>query len=281
MRKLSIPRIALALCAGGGFACGASGDDGSAVDGGIVDGGAITDDATQSNSDAMVAVNAEVYAHSDTTLYRLNPNTLVVDTIADFVGCGEVIDIALDKNSLLYGTSFSGLYSINRDTAVCTEIATGNYPNSLSFVPAGVLEPSEEVLVAYRGADYLRIDVSTGAISNIGSIGEGFFSSGDIVSVEGGGTYLTVNGPDCNDCLVEVNPADGSLLRNWGPLGSKNVWGLAFWGGVAYGFDNDGSAFEIIFGANSVSSVPIAFPDAPEGLSFWGAGSTTIAPIID
>lgn len=259
------------------YGCGPS-DDGAGADGGVD----AADADTQSFSDARPGtINAEVYAHSPTTLYRLNPNTLLVDTVSDFNGCGEVIDIALDKDSNLYGTSFTGLYRINRDTAVCTLIATGSYPNSLSFVPAGVLDPTNEVLVAYLGSDYIRIDVTTGAITTIGTIGGGLSSSGDIVSVEGGGTYLTVEGPNCDDCLIQVNPADGGLQRNWGELGFPDVWGLAYWGGVAYGFDDNGSAFSIEFGASTVTTTPIAFPGAPPGLRFWGAGSTTVAPIID
>ena len=137
------------------------------------------------------------------------------------------------------------------------------------------------MLVAYLGSDYIRIDVTTGAITTIGAIGGGLSSSGDIVSVEGGGTYLTVEGPNCDDCLIQVNPADGGLQRNWGELGFPNVWGLAYWGGVAYGFDDNGSAFSIEFGSSTVTTTPIAFPGAPPGLRFWGAGSTTVAPIID
>jgi len=254
-------------------ACGPSSDDGAiaSADAGSAD----TSDA------APPPENAEVFAHSSTTLYRLNPNTLEVAAVGDFSGCSNVVDIALDKDSNLYATTFSGLYSINSQTAACTEIASGSYPNSLSFIPAGVLDPNNEVLVAYLGSEYIRIDTTTGDISNIGSIGGGMTSSGDIVSVEGGGTFLTVNGPNCDDCLVEINPADGSLTRNWGGLGFTGVYGLAFWGGIAYGFDDNGTAFSIEFGATSVTSTPIAFPASPSDLSFWGAGSTTQAPIID
>ncbi len=267
----------LLLCGMCLLGCGASVND-------AADAGATTsaDARSQNISDARPApINAEVYAHSASTLYRLDPNTLAVAEVAAFDGCSDVVDIALDRDSNLYGTTFQGLYEINRFTAACTLIAEGDYPNSLSFVPAGVLDPTSEALVAFRGSEYLRIDVTTGAITTIGSIGAGLSSSGDVVSVEGGGTYLTVNGPDCDDCLVELNPLDGSLQRNWGEVGFSSVFGLAYWGGVAYGFDDDGTAFEIAFGAGSVTATPIAFPGSPAGLSFWGAGSTTIAPIID
>jgi hypothetical protein len=228
---------------------------------------------------APPAERAAVYAHSADTLYKLDPNTLEVSTVGDFSGCGSMIDIALDKDSNLFGTTFSGLYRIDIETAACTEIASGSYPNSLSFVPADVLEPGEEVLVAYEGSQYVRIDVASGAKSNIGSI-SGYTSSGDVVSVEGGGTYLTADGSGCDDCLLQINPADGSLIKNWGTVGMQGVYGLAYWGGVAYGFDDSGVAFAIEFGSDTVTTNLISFPDSPAGLSFWGAGSTTQAPIV-
>ncbi len=261
-------------------ACGPSGaNQASEVDAGT---NPIADATDTTLSDASSTVeNAEVYGHSSSTLYRLDPHTLEVSVVADFSGCTGVVDIALDKDSNLYGTTFGGLFAIDRMTAACTAIAGGSYPNSLSFVPAGILDPSAEVLVAFRGSEYIRIDVETGAIGIIGTIGGGFTSSGDVVSVEDGGTFLTVNGPGCNDCLLEINPLNGSLIKNWGPLGFPNVWGLAYWGGVAYGFDDNGTAFSIEFASNSVTSTAISFPDSPAGLSFWGAGSTTRAPVIE
>ena len=58
------------------------------------------------------------------------------------------------------------------------------------------------------------------------------------------------------------------------------MFGIAFWGGTAFGFSNDGDLFAITFGQNSVTTTPIAIPNAPPGLSFWGAGSSTAVPVI-
>ncbi len=266
---LLVPTLLLAA------ACGVSSEDGQlpgAGDGGL-----------SGEADATVpsAEEAAVYAHSATTLYRLDPNTLQVTIIGDFEGCSSVTDIALDKDSNLFGTSFDGLYRIDINTARCTQIASGAYPNSLSFVPLGILDPSREVLVAYDGGNYVRIDTTSGALSTIGTIGGGYVSSGDVVSVEGGGTYLTASGPDCDDCLLQIDPATGAMLNNWGSLEFQSVFGLAYWGGTAYGFDDTGAAFAIHFSGSSVSTSNIAIPNAPGNLSFWGAGSTTAAPIID
>jgi hypothetical protein len=223
---------------------------------------------------------AEVYGHSAVTLYRMDPTTKQVTVVGNFQGCSSVIDIALDKDSNLFGTTFDGLYRIDKNTAVCTHIASGGYPNSLSFVPKGTVDPNAEALVGYQGATYVRIDTVTGAITPIGSLQGGLSSSGDIVSVINGKTLLTVNGLNCGDCIVEVNPTTGDMIQNWGPLGYASVFGLAFWAGKAYGFNDAGQLFEIEFGMTNVMATPIPIPSAPPGLSFWGAGSTTSAPPI-
>src|SRR5690606_24449426 len=121
----------------------------------------------------------------------------------------------------------------------------------------------------------------TGAITTIGSLGGGYASSGDIVSVKGGGTYLAAyRANDCMDCLLEIDPVTGDLIKNWGTVGYGQVFGLAFWGGKAYGFSNAGDLFAINFGTSHVSTTPINIPSAPPNLQFWGAGSSTVVPLV-
>lgn len=253
---------------------GAGGDDASGVGGGFGFGGSTGEGGGLPTID-------EVYGHSPSTLYRLDPQTKQVTVIGSFSGCdSNVIDIALDADSNMYATTFGGLFRVDRATAVCTPIAGGSYPNSLSFVPAGTLDPNVEALVGYQGSTYVRIDPTSGTVTNVGSLGGGYASSGDIVSVKGGGTYLTVTGQGCGDCLVEVNPSNGALVKNWGPVGHSQVFGLAFWGGRAYGFSNAGALFEVSFGSDDVTSVLIDVPGAPAGLQFWGAGSSTSVPLV-
>jgi hypothetical protein len=99
------------------------------------------------------------------------------------------------------------------------------------------------------------------------------------VSVINGGTYLTVNGNGCSDCLLQIDPVTGDLIQNWGHLPYTQVFGLAYWGGAAYGFTNGGELFEISFGNGVVGTTPIPVPGAPADLSFWGAGSSTAVPV--
>ena len=219
---------------------------------------------------------AEVFGHSASTLYRLDPDTKAVTTVGNF-DCSSVIDIALDKDSNLFGTTSGGLYSISKTTAKCTLIQSGSYPNSLSFVPAGTLDPNKEALVGYDGAQYVQIDTVSGAVNDVGgSLGGGLSSSGDVVSVKNGKSYLTANGSGCStDCLVEINPATGALVKNWGPLGYDSVFGIAFWAGAVYGFTDAGQLFEVTFDNQIMSTTLIS---EPPNVSFWGAGSTTSAP---
>lgn len=227
----------------------------------------------------------EVFGHSEDTLYRLDAKTKEVAPVGMFDGCASVLDIALDERSNLFAVNYDALYTVDKATAKCTEIARGKYPNSLSFVPKGTVDPAAEALVGYEEGDYVRIDTKTGSKSKIGTLGGNLRSSGDVVSVKGGKTYLTAKDErkgSCTtfDCLVEVDPATGQLVKNWGSIEHKDVFGLSFWGGKVYGFGREGSLFEVTFGTNQLATTTIPVPNRPANLSFWGAGSSTSAPLV-
>lgn len=245
---------------------------------------------------------AVVYGHSPDTLFKLDPITKAVTTIGKFAGCevqdGEfsttgIQDMALDKDSKIFVTSRQGLYTVDPANASCTKIAAGDYPNSLSFVPAGTVDPNAEALVGYvvepnpiNKNQYVRVDTTTGQITKIGSVwSESVVSSGDIVSVKDGPTYLTLKGgtnDECteSDCVAEVNPQSGKLIKILGTLDNypgEKVFGFAFWGGSSYGFTNAGNLFELKINGNALITTAIT---TPPGLVFWGAGSSTLAPVV-
>jgi len=233
----------------------------------------------------------EVYGHSAKTLYKLEPATKAVTVVGEFKNCESIIDIALDENSTLYAVSYEVLYTVDKNTAECTELHSGQYPNSLSFVPKGTIDANEEALVGYELGDYVRIDIKTGARTVLGKLdnevdnSRRLVSSGDIVSVKGGKTFLTVKGGnksgcDKTDCLVEVDPKNGKMIKNWGSIEHQKVFGLSFWGGKVYGFDEKGNLFEVTFGTNKIVTTTIPIPQKPADLSFWGAGSSTSAPLV-
>jgi hypothetical protein len=277
--------------AGGVIACGSNaGQSGfAALDAAAAevstaagDGASLVDDSgTSPGTDAGTAAAAFVYAQSSGTLYRLDPSTAQVAVVGPFTGgCTDVIDLAINAQGSAYVTTSTDLWSLDLTTAACTHIASGDYPNSLSFVPKGTVDPNVEALVGYVGSQYIHINTTTGAITNVGNLSGGYTSSGDIVSVIGGGTFLTVkDGPhSCDDCLLQVSPTTGDLIQDYGDVKHADVFGLAFWAGTAYGFDNSGQVFSIGWQNGALVTSDIAVPNPPPGLQFWGAGSTTAAP---
>lgn len=290
----ALPLVALA-CGGGGTGFG--GDGGNGGDATTNDGGNPTNDGDVQFGDSgphdaappQDAAPPEVdyvYAHSPSELYKVDPVAKTMTLVGGFTGFAsgdfgpQVIDIAIDANNNGYATTFGGLYKLDVNTAKLTPIkmAFNGYPNSLSFVPAGTLDPNVEALVGYNASTYVRIDTSTGAVTNVGGLSGGYSSSGDIVSVKNGGTFLTVNGNSCGDCLLQINPKTGDLIQNYGPINHANVFGLAFWAGTAYGFDDTGHLFSISWQNNALVTQNIP---TTQGLVFWGAGSTTSAPPKD
>lgn len=267
---------AIALGAGALAACATSSREGdlSGPTAPGFDGGSFATDGTAPSPTPQ----GEVYGHSDTVLFAVNAGTREVREIGPFQGCTHVADVALDESSNMYASTGAVLWLIENNTARCTKIRDGAFPNSLSFVPAGTLDPAKETLVGFVGGDYVRIDPATGTVTKVGELGGGFESSGDVVSVKGGKTYLTVKGPSCADCLVEIDPTTGAMTKNWGPLGATNVYGLAFWGGELFAFTDGGEVLLVKLDSGAIETTSLPIPNAPPGLAFRGAGSTTIAP---
>lgn len=251
---------------------------GCSAKGGFNAAGDASDDASPfKEKDAATPVTAEFFGHTGTTLYRVDPISRATTSVGNFDGCTYINDIAIDKRGVIYGTTGTSLWMISGVDAHCTLVAKGTFPNSLSFVPANVLAP-EETLVGFEGANYVRINTTSGEKSTVGTMAGGYTSSGDVVSVIDGATYVTVKGNGCGDCLVEVDPKSGSITKNWGDVGHVDVFGIAFWGGKVYGFANDGTLFEATLANGAVQATTIAVSGPV--LAWAGAGSTTAAPLV-
>jgi hypothetical protein len=261
-------------------------DGGAAKDSGRADpdSGVTPLDDASAEAAADAAVPLLVYGHTSDTLYTFDPKSSTLSMVGTFQNCSQnqvplVIDLAVDEKGNAFVTTFDGFYSLDLTTAQCTLVAKGGYPNSLSFVPKGTLDPNEEALVGYTGATYVRVDTKTGAIQTIGALANGYASSGDVVSVKGGGTFLTVTGNGCADCVLQVDPATGAVVQNYGSLGRGSVFGLGYWAGTLYGFNEAGELFAIT-GGNGVTANTVTISTNAQ-VKWWGAGSTTSAPVKD
>ena len=240
------------------------------------------------DADPVVAVdagppgeNALVYAQTSDSLYTINPTTFDITLVGRFNDGDQMTDIAVDADGRMIGISFSAVYEVNPTTAQATLLSSrldGSF-NGLSFVPAAQLgrtATDPDVLVASRSSDgkIFELDQHTGAATQVGDMGAGMASSGDIVSVTGFGTMATVTG-GAHDRLTSL--ASGTLAGTvvGTDIGYDQLWGVGFWGGTIYGFSAGGKVVQIdpSTGAGTVI--------ATTGLEWWGAAVTTSAPIFE
>jgi len=239
----------------------------------------------------------KVYAHSAETLYLLEPISKQVTTVGVFDCGASMVDIAVDRAGKMTGSaaiSFNNalggaLVSVDPTDAHCTVLTRGpDLVTSLTYVPEGALVANAEALVGYAEDRYVRVDPATGQLTDIGALNNAasgavrWVSSGDVVSIKDGGTYLTVkaasNPPTGGDRIVEVDPKTGGIKRVIGATGMDDVLGLGYWGGIAYGFTLAGRLIQIDLMNGAGTVIPI--PGATADLAFYGAGTTTVAPII-
>ena len=263
-----------AIACGPGNRNSPGGDDDSGADAG--NSGSGSGSGSGSNSGTVY-----VYAHTESTLYRVDPDSLAISEIGDFKwpnnSTDTMTDIAIDKDGNMVGVSFDKVYKVDTGTAQTTLLSAAlqGMFNGLSYVPATyVNQTGDDVLVGTRNTDgaVFRIDPMTGSATQIGDMGSGFSSSGDLVAVDGFGIVQTVPG-NGGDSLATL--ASGTFAATpVGNTGYGSIWGLAFWKNKLFGF-TDGGAFVTIdptTGAATLVSINLQ--------EWWGAAVTTTAPVI-
>ena len=268
---------------------GASTDAGDGLGG---DGG-LGDAAFDVSDDAAVEPPtgpAAVYGHSATTLYKVDPEALDAIELGPFQAesggsINDMTDIALDKDGVMYGVTFGALYRIDyaAKPPSCKRLATlGTQFNGLTMIPAGMLDPDEEVLVGVANdGGWWRVDVAAGAssatLTKLGSYGGGHVSSGDAVGIIGDAVYATTKlGGFGNDHVVTVDPKTGKVTKDLGTLPVSDLYGVGYWGGILYGFADNGRLYQVDLKTMSLKEVALKAKPS----SWWGAGVTTKAPVV-
>jgi hypothetical protein len=231
--------------------------------------------------EAAAAEKVLVYAHSGSDLFSVDPRTLEFSRVGNFLIAGppvkylnEVTDIAVDRDGRIVGTTFDQLLEIDPRTAECKPIAklpAGRSFNGLSWIRTDAAE--EQLLATTLDGGVFRIDPLTGNATLVGPLGAGLQSSGDLVSVAGYGTLVTLKGAS-TDRLARIDPATGAATII-GDTGFKQIWGLGFWGSRVFGFTVTGD-FILIDPKTGAGMKVEAMPAFP----FWGAGVTTSVPVI-
>lgn len=242
-----------------------------------------------------------VYAHTAQNLYLFEPISKKLSFVGPFqcLDAGDsMIDIALDRDGIMFGTSFDGFLKINTTNGSCEYVKKdpfAQYPNSLSFVPTGTVDPTKETLVGYQfdatnaGTIYAKIDIATGAITKIGDLNDPnaavkYKSSGDLIALirNGNKAFLTVktlvaDAGTGNDLLAEVDPKTGRLIRIINDIKKKDLYGFGFWAGTGYGFNAGGEILEIDM-TNATSKTLMTLTEDGGVAAWYGAGVKTFAP---
>lgn len=269
--RFSLSCLALCVACANTSGVGGSGDaatggtntggSGATTSGGGTGGGILVD-AGDGSSEKQV-----LYAHTDTMLFSVDPaaTPLKLTQLGNFDcigGTGQDIsmtDVAVDRDGNLFGISATKVQPLSVvgtvvecGTPVVLSGAADPKFYALTFVPAGVLDPNDEVLVAGNTAGELWSVSSTGALTLVGTFGtvpatdgnghaypnsgQPWELSGDIVFLANDGNplgYATVR--DCpnppssagcsdNDTLIEIDVP--KLATAGGGSVTKSVRGL-------------------------------------------------------
>ena len=225
------------------------------------------------------------FATSSDSLYKIDTRSHAVTLVGPMTGCFDVAivtDVAVDSAGGIFAVSDS-LYKVDGASGVCTKVGGTPGVTGLAFLPKGVLDATREVLVGYAGATYVQIDTATGKTVTLGYLAKDqpaitLSSSGDLVYSADKHLYLSVTGVDangktCGDCLVEVDPTKGAIVKNYGPIGYSQVYGLAAWDFAVWGFSTDGRVFSAKPAGDTLTVTAQTLPEAGAAIAFGGAAS--------
>ncbi len=236
-----------------------------------------------------------IYAHSRDTLYTFSAYSNTVTEIGPFrtsagAAAPFMLDLAVDSTGVIYTSSDEILWRVDPTTAVVTEVGNFGLDRerlfALSFLAASESPDGTEMLIgATNEGAYYEVDRNTARTTPLGAYPDGWSSSGDIVSVDGLGTFATLRREDfSSDVLARILFAsDGSsVVTVIGPIRGGGadfiqIFGLGYWGRNLYGFDNAGQLLRIDR-MNGSADVATASTGASQ---FWGAGVTVRVPFLE
>jgi hypothetical protein len=208
---------------------------------------------------------AIIYAHTDSELYSMDPNSHAVTDIGPFtVGGGEtptITDLAVDGNGDVFVNSETAIYRATLPAGgagtvtltLQTQLGTGTKFYALGFTPAGTLESGESLIAGDSAGDLYYIPSTGSSVvpQNLGGFGGSWELSGDVVFFAVSGTTLglaTIRqcSSTCstkNDSLAEIDmaalkqaftsktPSSALLQQVLGSgTGYGDLFGIGAWG---------------------------------------------------
>ncbi len=232
--------------------------------------------------DPCTSSTIRIYTHTAHTLFSIDPDTLEVETVGEFnmgSGAKEMVDIAIDNDGTIYGINNQWeTYLINPETAQAQKIGDidDRYFNSLAFVPDPD-DPEKEILIAAKAlvtfgtGEVSRINTLWGFSTPVGEYRDGWGSSGDIVYIPGVGIVAAVEKDQDGtivSALATIDPVtfEATII---GETNHSEIWGLAFWDDILYGFTSAGEIIGIDLDTGNSWEIETSTH------SWYGAGVTT------
>ncbi|MGO9709484.1 MAG: hypothetical protein ACLQBL_11490 [Polyangiaceae bacterium] len=196
---------------GGGSGSGGGSSGGSGSGSGSLTGD-VGDDAGGIVLDGSTVVTTTIYAHNDTTLYSMNPQSKALTLIGTFTGLGggsgdtSITDLAVNAAGDVYVNSETVIYKAalpagGTGSVVLTTLATIAVQSdqsfyALAFTPANALGAGTgEVLIGGDGNGELwSIDSSSGATKDLGNFGADPDNSSATLALSGDIVFYMSNG---------------------------------------------------------------------------------------
>jgi hypothetical protein len=237
-----------------------------------------------------------IYAHSSGTLFAFSPITTTVTSIGRFTdtatggNADPMIDLAIDSAQNVFTSSATDLWTVDVTNAHVTsvgafDVTSGEQFYALTFLARGELHADRETLIgATNMGAYYEIDPTNAHTTYLGQYPDGWLSSGDLVSIQGLGTFATIRrDADTHDTLARITFAAGgaSTITVIGAIVDgateyNHIFGLGYWGHALYGFSSTGQLVSI---DRDTAAGHLATTDTGTG-QFWGAGVTTVAEVF-
>jgi len=262
---------------GGGTDAGGGGSGGSGSNGG-----------SGSGND-----NFNVYAHSDTVLYVVDVQAKTLNTVGPFNAPGNdvITDLAVAPDNTIYVISNTAIYTASPTDGHVTMLgslaACGSKGVALTTTPDGKLWTGD-----FMGT-LCQIDTTQAPPAVLAPISmtSGMALSGDFVAVSNGTVFGTAYkksdsanaGTQLDNVLVKLDIATGAVTQ-LGPTGYPKLFGVAFAANQVFGFTHDGTGHVItVDPATGTGTLFGTFmdPTSHQGISFAGAGVSSLVPIIE
>lgn len=225
-----------------------------------VDGQYVTDDRERRNgevgrgelrdpwicSDAVRSTPPQVLVASSqdnlapTDIYAIDPNGITQDRLLGTVRMGNEVrpslfDIAIDREGELWGISSDRLYQVDLGTLVASD--RGSLNLSLRVANALAVSPTGRMILATLDGTIREVNTSNASTRQLGSLGSGFGSDGDIGFSADGRFYVSSTSVTSSVLFVlELEPFSARRIDPGHSSGFSRVFGLASADGVMYGF---------------------------------------------